>query len=133
MSQATQYGQSQLAASWSDQKKVNIWHLDKTLQLVDDTQVHGKVQDEKPLFSFGGHLAEGFAMDWCQTTPGRLATGDCVKNIHLWEPVEGAGWHVDQRPYVAHTASVEDIQWSPNEPHVCKLLIYRITLVAFVV
>jgi len=48
---------------------------------------------------------------------GNLLTGDCKKNIHLWKPLDGS-WVVDQRPFVGHTASVEDIQWSPNEPTV---------------
>lgn len=46
---------------------------------------------------------------------GNLITGDCKKNIHLWKMEEGGTWNVDQRPYAAHTESVEDLQWSPNE------------------
>lgn len=49
---------------------------------------------------------------------GKLLTGDCKKNIHLWTPQEGGKWQVDQRPFCAHTSSVEDIQWSPNEDNV---------------
>lgn len=49
---------------------------------------------------------------------GCLATGDCNKNIHLWFAQDGGSWRVDQRPYTGHTASVEDIQWSPNEANV---------------
>lgn len=47
--------------------------------------------------------------------PGRLLTGDCQKNIHLWTPTDSGSWHVDQRPFVGHTRSVEDLQWSPTE------------------
>lgn len=49
---------------------------------------------------------------------GRLLSGDCNKNIHLWTPTEGGSWIVDQRPFSAHASSVEDIQWSPNEANV---------------
>lgn len=48
---------------------------------------------------------------------GVLATGDCRRDIHIWEPKDGS-WNVDQRPLVGHTKSVEDLNWSPNEPHV---------------
>ncbi|KAK7886301.1 hypothetical protein WMY93_025922 [Mugilogobius chulae] len=48
--------------------------------------------------------------------PGRLVSGDCKKNIHVWEPQEGgASWKIDQRPFSSHSKSVEDLQWSPTE------------------
>lgn len=37
------------------------------------------------------------------------------KDIHIWTPLEGGSWKVDQRPLVGHDSSVEDLQWSPNE------------------
>lgn len=47
---------------------------------------------------------------------GRLVSGDCKKNIHVWEPREGGtSWQIDQRPFSSHTKSVEDVQWSPTE------------------
>lgn len=48
----------------------------------------------------------------------RLATGSCNRNIHLWQLRDNTTWHVDQRPLNAHTDSVEDLQWSPNEENV---------------
>jgi len=66
--------------------------------------------------------SEGFAMDWCGTVPGRLATGDCHRNVHVWnletERQNSLKWCVDKRPFTGHTDSVEDLQWSPNEPSV---------------
>jgi len=67
----------------------------------------------------------GMLMCFCcaaRCPPGRLVTGDCKKNIHVWEPQEGgASWTVDQRPFSSHSKSVEDLQWSPTEATVCRL------------
>lgn len=35
----------------------------------------------------------------------------------MWQPTEST-WVVDPRPFVGHTASVEDIKWSPKESNV---------------
>ena len=63
-----------LAASWSEQGKVHIWDLSRPLQAVNDSQVMAAYtrNQESPaaLFTFSGHLTEGFAMDWSLTTPG---------------------------------------------------------------
>lgn len=110
------------AATWSEIGKVHIWDLMAPLAA---TENHSKLEhfeknsdNIKPLFTFSGHLVEGYGLDWSPVMQGYLATGDCHKNIHLWKPQENSSWVVDQRPFTAHTASVEDIQWSPNEANV---------------
>lgn len=64
------------------------------------------------------------------SSPGRLVSGDCRKNIHVWEPREdGASWQIDQRPFSSHSQSVEDLQWSPTEATVCAIIkTLRVTL-----
>ncbi|XP_018578149.1 glutamate-rich WD repeat-containing protein 1 [Anoplophora glabripennis] len=113
-----------IAASWSELGRVNIWNLTQQLQAVENDQLLSKYNKENiansttPLFTFNGHQKEGFAIDWSNTMPGVLASGDCKRDIHIWQPTEGMSWKVDQRPLIGHTDSVEDLQWSPNERHV---------------
>ncbi|ETE63959.1 Glutamate-rich WD repeat-containing protein 1 [Ophiophagus hannah] len=116
----TELGETQVVAAWSEKGQVDIYDLQRLLVAVSDPQAMAVFLREeqakiKPIFSFTGHMSEGFAMDWSPKKPGTLLTGDCNKNIHLWTPKEDGSWFVDQRPFTAHTASVEDIQWSPNE------------------
>lgn len=107
-------------AVWSELGRVTIWSIDDELKAVDDPsymqtyEKNSKENAKKPLFSFSGHRKEGFAMDWSQTAYGTLATGDCCKDIHIWQP-SYANWIVNQQPLIGHTDSVEDLQWSPNE------------------
>ncbi|XP_077980352.1 glutamate-rich WD repeat-containing protein 1-like [Glandiceps talaboti] len=115
---STVINERHLVATWSEKGSVHIWDLKQHVDALEDSAALARLakQDKtKPLFTFSGHQSEGYAVDWSPTVIGRLATGDCKKNIHLWNMKEGGDWHVDQRPYTAHTESVEDIQWSPNE------------------
>jgi len=116
-----QLADRRIAASWSSVGSVEIWDLTKHFDTLNNNRTntqHQTVLDVKPIFSFSGHQTEGYAIDWSPTVPGRLATGSNNKDIHIWQPGEGSMWHVDQRPLNAHTDSVEDIQWSPNERNV---------------
>lgn len=105
-------------ASWSDKGKVHIYDLTTSVQAVADqrsikTYTAQKVEP-KPIFTFGGHLIEGYAIDWAPLKAGSLATGDCKKNIHIWT-MRATDWNVDQQPLIGHENSVEDIKWSPED------------------
>lgn len=56
-------------------------------------------------------------MDWSATKEGRFLSGDCERFIYLYDTQE-SGWVVDNIPFTGHTASVEDLQWSPTEVEV---------------
>lgn len=121
---ATTASNSVLAATWSELGRVNIWNISDQLLAVDDKELlsayekDGKANKSKCLFTFSGHQQEGYGIDWSPVVPGLLATGDCRRDIHVWQPSEAGSWNVDQRPLIGHTESVEDLQWSPNEQSV---------------
>ena len=95
-------------ASWSEKGKVHIWDIGPQLTSLE-TGGSKEVQKVKPVFTFGGHVEEGYGMDWSPTRQGYLLTGDCTRHIHLWTPRE-ADWLVSQQTFSAHHSSVEDIQ-----------------------
>ncbi|XP_050391502.1 glutamate-rich WD repeat-containing protein 1 isoform X1 [Patella vulgata] len=118
---ATFLGEKNVAATWSEKGKVFIWDLSRPVNAVNSSEVMTEYtkncESPAPIHVFEGHADEGYALDWSQKSPGRLLSGDCKKNIHLWTP-NSSGWSVSQQSFVGHTASVEDIQWSPNEDNV---------------
>ncbi|PRQ46830.1 protein HEAT STRESS TOLERANT DWD 1 [Rosa rugosa] len=108
-----------ICASWGDTGHVQVWDFSSHLNALaeSESEVSQGPSNQAPLFKFG-HKDEGFALDWSPLVTGRLLSGDCKSNIHLWEPTSGGTWNVDTTPYIGHIASVEDLQWSPTEADV---------------
>ncbi|KAF8065712.1 grwd1 [Scenedesmus sp. PABB004] len=109
-----------LVAVWGDNGSVRV--LDVAAQLAalaGEVEVDGKAGAKGSVNPLQAqpHAAEGFALDWSPLKPGRLASGDCKKHIHVWEPAEGGKWAVSPA-YNGHAGSVEDLQWSPSEESV---------------
>lgn len=95
--------------------KVQIWNLNNALTKLnefDNTAQFVKLDSERPLHSFEGHSAEGYALGWSPLKQGALASGDNHKKIYTWQMSEGGKWHVNQRPLLGHSGAVEDIQVS---------------------
>ncbi|XP_052184034.1 protein HEAT STRESS TOLERANT DWD 1-like [Diospyros lotus] len=112
-----------ICASWADTGHVQVWDFSSHLNALAESETEvsrgsSTVFNQAPLVKFGGHKDEGYAIDWSPLVPGRLVSGDCKNCIHLWEPTSDTTWNVDANPFVGHTASVEDLQWSPTEPYI---------------
>uniref|UniRef100_A0A915EGF5 Glutamate-rich WD repeat-containing protein 1 n=1 Tax=Ditylenchus dipsaci TaxID=166011 RepID=A0A915EGF5_9BILA len=112
-------GSSSVCAVWNDQGKVQIWNLSaglgKLSALDEKASASIKLTNEKPLFSFSGHSASGFALGWSSLKEGCLASGDLHRKIFHWQMAEAGKWVVDQRALVGHEGSVEDLEWSVTE------------------
>ncbi|XP_035548525.1 glutamate-rich WD repeat-containing protein 1-like [Juglans regia] len=112
-----------ICASWADNGHVQVWdfssHLNALAEISETQGAQGASSDfnQAPLVKFK-HKDEGYAIDWNPIVPGRLVSGKCNNCIYLWEPTSDATWNVDTQPFIGHAASVEDLQWSPTEPHV---------------
>ncbi|VAI15839.1 unnamed protein product [Triticum turgidum subsp. durum] len=109
----------EICATWGDTGHVQVWDFSSFIASLEDpgTVTHkdnGIIHNHVPLKVFSGHKDEGYAIDWSPNVTGRLVSGDCNKCIHLWEPTS-SDWSVDAKPFVGHSASVEDLQWNPTE------------------
>ncbi|RCV43642.1 hypothetical protein SETIT_9G310000v2 [Setaria italica] len=104
-----------LCATWGETGHVQVWDYSSFLNSLSDSGMEDKVIHKLvPLKVFSGHKDEGFAIDWNPLVTGRLVSGDLTKCIHLWEPTS-SNWNIDANPFVGHSKSVEDLQWSPTE------------------
>lgn len=117
--------QPEIVASWSDVGVVNVFNIKSILQrfsLAQGTEIEASDTSGQPFFSYRGHGAEGFALDWSSVRRGHLATGDCNGCIHVWEPESEERFAVSTLYSNAmaggRNRSVEDLQWSPGEPTV---------------
>ncbi|GAB4853802.1 hemolysin III domain membrane protein [Ancistrocladus abbreviatus] len=111
-----------ICASWGDTGYVQLWDFSSHLNFLteserDVSRGESSVFNQAPLSMFK-HKDEGYAIDWSPLVPGKLVSGDCKNCIYLWEPTSDTAWKVDGNPFVGHSASVEDLQWSPTEPNV---------------
>ncbi|OBZ78959.1 Ribosome assembly protein rrb1 [Grifola frondosa] len=108
-------------ASWSETGKVHIWDIRPVIEALDvPGYTIDKSRTHTPAFTVNSHgRAEGFAMDWAssgEANPSalRLLTGDIHGKIYLTTTAQ-AGFNALTQPFVSHTSSVEDLQWSPTE------------------
>ena len=118
-------GERQVVATWAETGNVHLWDASSMLRRVDSpaaaasNKKKANVHDlsGSPMFSFR-HQQEGFALDWSPVSSGRLASGDCLHHIHIWDMQDGGRWKVNQHALSSHESSVEDLQWSPTEASV---------------
>lgn len=70
----TQRGKQSLAAVWSEKGQVEIFDLQTQLDAVHSSAAMEDFVKQKKeataLFSFSGHMTEGFAVDWSPIVPG---------------------------------------------------------------
>ena len=119
---------SHIVATWSETSDVHVFDVSSQLVALDASSgaadgggggssgKGNKGDGKSPVFTYTGHKEEGFAMAWSSVKAGRMVTGDCSSGMHVWDVVANTStWSVDASPYVGHTASVEDVQWSNTE------------------
>lgn len=75
--QVSWLGEEPVAGVWSEKGQVEVFALRRLLQVVDDPQALAIFLREeqariKPIFSFAGHMGEGFALDWSPRVPGEF-------------------------------------------------------------
>jgi ribosome assembly protein RRB1 len=99
-------------ATFSETGKVHVFDV---RPYIDTLAGPSRPRQKTPVHTITNHgRNEGFAIEWGETG---LLTGDIASKIFL-TTLTPTGFHTSPNPYLSHTSSVEDIQWSPAEPTV---------------
>lgn len=113
--------QAYYAATWSETGKVHIWDIRPLIESLDvPGYTYDKSRAQVPVFTINSHgRAEGFAMDWASSGSAnpsslRILTGDIHSKIYLTTSTP-SGFNALPQPFLSHTSSIEDLQWSPSE------------------
>jgi ribosome assembly protein RRB1 len=108
-----------LTATMTEAAQVLIHDVTPHLASFDRPGTVISAQQNKPVSTIRAHKAEGYALDWSPLAPaGKLLTGDNDGLVYMTTRTDGGGFVTDTRPFVGHTGSVEEIQWSPSEQSV---------------
>ncbi len=118
-----------IVSTWSERGRVYLWDLSGVRAELETSVAADPMRLPSALFgSDTVHLkplavlpmrTEGFALDWSRREWGALLAGDCSGAISFIQMnPDGSAAAVNGRPFVGHSASVEDLQWSPSEPTV---------------
>ncbi|CAK3978127.1 Ribosome assembly RRB1 [Lecanosticta acicola] len=109
-----------IAAAMQESGDVLIHDITPHLQSFDTPGFQIPQHANKPLSTIRAHKKnEGYALDWSPLVPlGKLLTGDSAGSIYSTTRTEGGGFVTDTNPYLGHTSSVEELQWSPSERNV---------------
>ncbi|WWC68698.1 uncharacterized protein I206_102632 [Kwoniella pini CBS 10737] len=104
-------------ATFSETGKVHIFDVRPYIDTLSGPNSNSNLNSNKPKSKLPVHTitnhgrSEGFAIEWGKTG---LLTGDIDKKIYL-TTLTPTGFNTSTQPYLSHTSSIEDLQWSPNE------------------
>lgn len=108
---------SSIVATWSDkggqldQGSVHVWNIQDAHKALDSSEnaLGGPtVRDCAPLYSFNGHLTEGFALQWSPRQFGLFISGSCGGDLAIHTPFE-SGWTSSVVDTNENGSSIEDI------------------------
>jgi ribosome assembly protein RRB1 len=108
-------------ATMADTGKVHIFDVRPMVdQLASpSTALPRTDKSKRPIHTITNHgRTEGFALDWSpassSSTDLRLLSGDIASNIYH-TALTPTGFSTQPKPFLSHTSSIEDLQWSPSE------------------
>ncbi|GAA6004921.1 hypothetical protein JCM11491_002278 [Sporobolomyces phaffii] len=110
-------------ATFAETGKVHIFDVAPHLHSLLSPATASSSLSKAPIFTIDSHgRAEGYALDWAKpigsaSTSARLLSGDIHSKIFL-TTITNTSFTPSPKPFLSHTDSVEDLQWSPSEPTV---------------